>query len=104
MFSYNVIVHLSWEDKFRDTTSLLETILCAFAQDSRLIEVVDFAEPLAPDCMSMKIDVSEAFKLTEKNKAYVRGLAHDVARNWLFRYISHGEIPSALRLVHWSRR
>jgi hypothetical protein len=65
MHSYYVIVHLSWEDKFRDTTSLLETILWAFAQDSRPIEVVKFAEPLAPESMPMKIDVTRPLELTE---------------------------------------
>lgn len=104
MRSYYVIIHLSWEDKFRDTTSLLETILCAFAQDSRPIEIVDFAEPLTPDGWPIKIEISQSFELTEQNKNHLRGQAHDVARNWLFRYTSHGEIPLAFELVHWSRR
>jgi hypothetical protein len=104
MPSYYVIIHLSWDDKFRDTASLLETILCALAQDMRPIEVVDFAEPLTPESMPIKIDISQPLDLTEQNRNDLRSQAYNVARNWLFRYTSHGEIPSALELVHWSRR
>jgi hypothetical protein len=96
MLSYYVIIHLSWEDKFRDTTSLLETILWAFAQDIRPIEVVNFAEPLSPDSMPIKVEVSQPLNLTEQNKVILRNQAHDIARNWLFRYTSYGEIPPAL--------
>jgi hypothetical protein len=71
-----VIIHLSWEDKFLDTTSLLETILWAFAQDIRPIEVVNFAEPLSPDSMPIKVEVSQPLNLTEQNKVTLRNQAH----------------------------
>lgn len=104
MRSYYVIIHLSWDDKFRDTPSLLETIVCAFAQDMRPIEIVDLAEPLTPDSMPIKIDMPQPLELIEQNRNNFRSQAYNVARNWLFPYASHGEIPSAFELVHWSRR
>ena len=104
MPSYYVIIHLKWDDKFRDTTSLLETILCAFVLDGRPLEVAEYAEPLSADSFPVKIDVAQPLLLTEKNKNFLIGRAHEITRNWLFRYTSHGEIPDAIRLIHWSRR
>lgn len=85
MPSYYVIIHLKWDDKFRDTTSLLETIHCAFVLDGRPIEVVDRAEPLGPDSFPVRIEVDQPLRLTEEDKSSLISQAHEIARNWLFR-------------------
>jgi hypothetical protein len=72
MRSYFVIINPSWENKFRDTASLLETMLCAFAQAIRPIKVVDFAEPLIPDSMPIKVEVAQPLILTEQNQVTLR--------------------------------